>query len=264
MRLQIYLFYLLLTAPIAVIAQITDTTAQDTSSVVIFSLSADNLESASQNQDISPLLQSTRDVFASIAGFNFSNARYQIRGLESDQYIVMMNNVPMNDPELGWNVFAFWGGLNDVTRYPESQFGLGASPTTFSGPGGYSNISLRSSEDSKGSRFSYASTNRIYRNRVMFTHSTGVMENGWSLTASGSYRWSEEGYVPGTYFSGGSYFLSLEKKVNANHSIGFAGFGAPTLQGRAGIAIQEAYDLTGTNYYNPYWGYQTDGVSGER
>ena len=33
--------------------------------------------------------------------------------------------------------------------------------------------------------------------------------------------------------------------------------GAPTVQGRQGIAIQETYDLTGDNFYNPYWGYQT-------
>ena len=33
--------------------------------------------------------------------------------------------------------------------------------------------------------------------------------------------------------------------------------GAPTVQGRQIIAIQETYDLTGDNFYNPYWGYQT-------
>ena len=98
----------------------------------------------------------------------------------------------------------------------------------------------------------------------MLTHSTGLMPNGWAITASGSYRWSEEGYVEGTYFSGASYFLSVEKKINSKHSFGLVGFGAPTVQGRSGIAVQEAFDLTGDNYYNPYWGYQTDGDSGER
>lgn len=27
-------------------------------------------------------------------------------------------------------------------------------------------------------------------------------------------------------------------------------------RGRNGVSVQEAYDLSGTNYYNPYWGYQ--------
>jgi hypothetical protein len=247
-------------------AQVADTTktVKDTSEVVIFSITADDLESDAQNQDISTLLQSTRDVFAATAGFNFSNARYQIRGLESDHYTVLINGVPMNDPELGWGIFSFWGGLNDVTRYPEAGIGLGASNYTFSGVGGYTNMDLRASEDRKGTRFSYASTNRTYRNRVMLTHSTGLMNNGWAITASGSFRYSEEGYVDGTYFNGGSYFLSIEKKLNQKHSLGLVGFGAPTVQGRAGIAVQESFDLTGYNYYNPYWGYQTDGDSGEK
>ena len=30
-------------------------------------------------------------------------------------------------------------------------------------------------------------------------------------------------------------------------------FGAPTVQGRQGIAVQEAYDLTGDPCANPYW-----------
>ena len=38
------------------------------------------------------------------------------------------------------------------------------------------------------------------------------------------------------------------------------------MQGRQGIAIQETYDLTGDNFYNPYWGYQTqsDGTKKKR
>ena len=257
---------LLLFSCFTVLGQVSDTTktVKDTNSVVVFSLMADDLDADAQNQDISTLLQSSRDVFASIAGFNFSNARYQIRGLESEHYSVLINGVPMNDPELGWGIFSYWGGLNDVTRYPEAGIGLGASNYTFSGIGGYTNMDMRASEDRKGSRVSYAATNRTYRNRVMLTHSTGLMPNGWAITASGSYRWSDEGYVDGTYFSGASYFLSVEKKLNSKHSLGFVGFGAPTVQGRSGIAVEEAFQLTGNNYYNPYWGYQTDGDSGER
>ncbi|MEY4604619.1 MAG: hypothetical protein RIT43_1911 [Bacteroidota bacterium] len=257
------LLYLIVFTGFYSVAQVSDT-LRDTSQVIPFSITADDLESDAQNQDISTLLQSTRDVFASTAGFNFSNARYQIRGLESDHYSVLINGVPMNDPELGWGIFSFWGGLNDVTRYPEAGIGLGASNYTFSGVGGYTNMDMRASEDRKGTRMSYASTNRTYRNRIMLTHSSGLLNNGWAFTVSGSYRWAQEGYVDGTYFNGGSYFLSIEKKVNAKHSLGLVAFGAPTIQGRAGIAVQETFDLTGNNYYNPFWGYQTDGNSGNQ
>lgn len=142
---------ILLLLPLTSWTQVPDSTVKvkDTTEVVVFSLTADDLENDAQNQDISTLLQSSRDVFANIAGFNFSNARYQIRGLESDQYAVLINGVPMNDPEMGWGIYSYWGGLNDVTRYPESGIGLGASNYNFSGIGGFSNMDLRASADKK-------------------------------------------------------------------------------------------------------------------
>ncbi|MCB9178364.1 MAG: hypothetical protein H6590_02940 [Flavobacteriales bacterium] len=57
------------------------------------------------------------------------------------------------------------------------------------------------------------------------------------------------------------YYLSAEHKINDKHSVSFSGFGAPIVQGRSGVAVQEAYDLAGTSYYNPNWGYQ-DGKIG--
>jgi hypothetical protein len=90
----------------------------------------------------------------------------------------------------------------------------------------------------------------------MLTHSTGMMDNGVAVAISASTRWSEEGYVDGTYFNGASYFLSIEKKLNEKHSLGLVGYGAPTIQGRRSISTKETYELTGNNYYNSYWGYQ--------
>ena len=54
------------------------------------------------------------------------------------------------------------------------------------------------------------------------------------------------------------------KKVNNKHTLNIMGFGSPTVQGRQGIALQEAYDLTGNNFYNPYWGYQTQSDGTEK
>ena len=46
----------------------------------------------------------------------------------------------------------------------------------------------------------------------MYTYNTGINSKGWGLLVSGSSRWSDEGYVPGTYYSSGSYLMSIEKK----------------------------------------------------
>ena len=48
----------------------------------------------------------------------------------------------------------------------------------------------------------------------MGTWSTGEMQNGWSLSLSGSRRWGNSGYVEGTFYDAWAYFLSEEKKFN--------------------------------------------------
>lgn len=52
------------------------------------SINADVLETETQSQDVSSLLQSSRDVYTSIAGFSFGAARFRIRGYGSEHYAV--------------------------------------------------------------------------------------------------------------------------------------------------------------------------------
>lgn len=250
---------LLATAQDATIAPKTmpDTTGLDRQPrTSVFTVTAEDLDSELQSQDVSGLLQSSRDVFTSTAGFNFGSARFRIRGYDSEHTRVSMNGVMVNDLESGWAQWFRWGGLNDVTRLITVRTGVQTSEYNFGGIGGYSNMNLRASEMRSGTRVSYANSNRAYRNRVMMTHSTGMMDNGWAFTLSLTRRWANEGYVEGTYFDAGGYFLSAEKRINDQHSLGFVGFGAPVVQGRQGLAIQESYDLAGSNFYNPFWGYQ--------
>lgn len=235
-----------------------DTLAAPGAKLPIFSTTAGDLDADLGSQDVSGLLQSSRDVFTSVAGFNFGNARFRIRGLGSENAVVLINGVRVNDLENGWASWSNWGGLNDITRYMKVSSSVSASEQTFGGVSGYSSMNVRASLARNGTRISYASSNRSYRHRLMVTHSTGVLKNGWSFTASASRRYAKEGYVEGTYFDAWSYFLAAEKKINDKHSIGIIGFGAPMDQGRQVLAVQEAYNLTDNNYYNPNWGYQTD------
>lgn len=221
-----------------------------------FILSESDLDAELGGQDISGLLRASRDVFSSTAGFNFGIARFRIRGLDGDHTNVSINGVTMNDMETGRASWWQWGGLNDITRYQTARTGIHSSRINFGGIGGYSQIDARATATRKGTRVSYALTNRNYSNRLMFTHATGMQENGWAFTVSGSRRWAKEGYVEGTFYDAYAYYLSAERKLSDKLSIGAVIFGAPNARGLQGLAVQEAYDLTGSNYYNPYWGYQ--------
>jgi hypothetical protein len=83
-----------------------------------------------------------------------------------------------------------------------------------------------------------------------------MQKNGWAFTVSGSRRWGQEGYVDGTFYDAWAYFLGVEKKLSNRHSLAFTVYGAPTRRGMQGGTVQEVYDVVGSNYYNPNWGYQ--------
>ncbi|MGZ4037863.1 MAG: hypothetical protein ACXVPQ_08550, partial [Bacteroidia bacterium] len=141
-----------------------------------------------EQQDVSALLQSSRDLFTRYASFQFGSARYRMRGYMAENQMVMINGVNVNNLETGYSSWSNWGGLNDVTRFVENRYGVVASQLNFTGAGGYTNIDSRASSFRKGTRVSYASANRIFQNRGMITHSTGMMKNGWAVTLSASFR----------------------------------------------------------------------------
>lgn len=231
-------------------------TAATSFNIPIFSTSGGDVDADLEQQDVSSLLMSSRDVFTQFASFQFGAGRYRMRGYMAENQMVMINGVNVNNLETGFSAWSNWGGLNDVTRYVETRFGTVSNRLGFSGPGGYTNIDSKASSFRKGTRVSYANANRIFGNRVMMTHSTGMMQNGWAMTLSASSRWGNEVYIPGTYFRANAYYLSVDKRINDKHLLSFTGFGAPIEQGRNSANTLEANDLAGTNYYNSLWGYQ--------
>ncbi|MGZ4097413.1 MAG: hypothetical protein ACXVNM_00950 [Bacteroidia bacterium] len=222
----------------------------------IFSTSGADADADMDNQDVSGLLQSSRDIFTQFASFQWGVARYRMRGYPNENQQVLINGINVNNLENGTSTWSSWGGLNDVTRFVESRFGNGANRLAFSGAGGYTNIDSRASSFKKGTRVSYASANRIFRHRTMVTHSTGMMDNGWAITLSASNRIGNQVYIPGTYINANSFYVSVDKRWNERHTTSLVAFDAPTEQGRTAAEQMEAFDLAGTNYYNSLWGYQ--------
>ena len=247
-------------------AQIIDTTdlssQQEVPTVIL--MDSDFDESSTSVNDASTLLTSSRDVFNSIAAFNFGSLRYRIRGNDSKYQDVMINGILMNDPETGRPVFSNWGGLNDAFRNSIITEGLGRTDAGFGGLAGLTAYSTRASQYRKQVSVSYAFSNRSYNHRVMASVGTGEIGKGWYLMAMGSARYAGKGYTEGTFYEAASYFLSVEKKINDKHSLNFTFFGAPSQRGGSSPVVQEAYNLTGTNYYNPSWGYQTIDENGKQ
>jgi hypothetical protein len=231
-------------------------TASSKFNIPLFSTSGGDVSTDLDQQDVSSLLMSSRDVFTQFASFQFGAGRYRMRGYSAENQLVMINGVNVNNLETGFSAWSNWGGLNDVTRFVENRIGNVSNRYGFSGPGGYTNIDSKASSFRKGTRASYANSNRIFGHRLMLTHSTGMMQNGWAMTLSASSRYGDNVYIPGTFFRANAFYVSIDKRINDKHSLSFTGFGAPIEQGRASANLREAFELAGTNYYNSNWGFQ--------
>lgn len=238
----------------------TDLNQNDLPTVIL--MDSDFEESSTSVNDASTLLNSSRDVFNSIAAYNFGSLRYRVRGNDSKYSEVMINGISMNDPETGRPVFSNWGGLNDAFRNSVLVEGLGKTDAGFGGLGGLTAYSTRASQYRKQISLSYALSNRSYNHRAMASIGTGEMGKGWYMMAAASGRYAGKGYTEGTFYQAYSYFLSLEKKINDKHSLDLTVFGAPSQRGGSAPVVQEAYDLVGSNFYNPNWGYQTIDANG--
>jgi hypothetical protein len=215
-------------------------------------------------QAVSGLFLNSQDVFDRNIGFALSSFFFKTRGYDNNNNSVYVNGALMNDAENGRASFSEWGGLNDATRSKEVISGLLPADFSFGNIGGAQNINMRASAIPKQHKFSIAGSNRTYLFRGMYTFGTGVMKNGWAVGASLSYRGGSGGYVPGSVYDYWGYFFAVEKRFGTKHALNLTAFGSPGKRGMNAAATQEAYDLVGSNFYNPNWGYQTDSKTGKQ
>jgi len=228
---------------------------------IVLQLSENELndDEGRSTQNVSSVLSSKGDVYSSQASFSFSPMRFRTRGYDQDFESTYINGVHFNGLERGGFNYSMLGGLNDAMRNKDIVNGSQANSFSYGNLGSNTNINTKASTYAIGTKASVAFTNRAYKLRAQVTHATGLMPNGWAFAASAVVRWADEGLVEGTFYNSVGYFLSAEKVFNKRHSLSLITFGAPTQRAQQGGVTQEVYDLAGSIYYNPYWGYQ-DGV----
>ena len=215
-------------------------------------------EGRSQSQASSS--SASTDVFNSNTSFAWSTARYRNRGYQSNAENYYIEGLNFSSQERGQFNYSAMGGLNDASRYKEVLNPMEATNFTFGGIAQSTNYLMGASRYAQGWKVGAAGTNRNYKARVNATYSSGVMANGWAVTAQLAYRFSpyidNKGIIgEGIKYYSLGYFLTAEK-IWDNARLKLITFGAPTERGQNAAVTQEVYDLTGSNNYNPYWGYQ--------
>lgn len=219
-------------------------------------------EESSQTSTVG-LLQSSQDVFNRIAAFDLGAYWFRPRGIDGRSGETMMNGISMVKSDNGNVDFSNWGGLNEITRYPEIAANHSPSEYAFGGVSGVVYKNTKASEYRKGFQFTQSLTNRNYRHRTSLRYTSGMNSKGWAFTVMGARRWAQEGIQEGTFYDAYGAYLGVEKKFNDKHTMTFNAFAAPYRRSTASPSTQEVYDYRGV-HYNSYWGWQDGEKRSER
>jgi hypothetical protein len=201
--------------------QFRDSTAGETITVELPSIGFNENERIPSSYSLPSLLTANRDVLLTMAGFHFNITRFRLRGYDAAAFVTEMNGIPMNNPEDGITQWGLWSGLTDVTRSTQTTPGLRAADYSFGNIGSSTAIDIRASKQRVQTQFGYSFSNRSFSHRWILTHSSGLNKKGWAYTVSGNFRFASEGYTPGTFYEGKSYFIGIDKKINEQHLLSF-------------------------------------------
>lgn len=216
-------------------------------------------EEITSNQNVSILLNSagSRDPFLNALSFVFGQYNFRPRAYNRSAQQVYVNGILMNDLTTGSAMWAQWSGLNEVLKNQNSVYGLAVNQQAISGLSGSISFDPGAIDQGAQRKLAYSISNRTYNNRVMYTHGSGLRKNGWAYTISGSRRWAQEAYISGTSLDAYSGFLSVGKVLNSRTQLLLNIIAATTNRARSGAATDEVYALTGNDYYNSNWGWQS-------
>jgi len=176
-------------------------------------------------QEFPEIFKTTPSIYVTKDNGGYGDGRITLRGFDTYNVGVLINGMPVNDMENSRVYWSNWAGLSDVTQTAQIQRGLGASKLGLSSVGGTMNIITKSTDAEKGGSVYTGLGNSGYRKQA-FTVSTGMLDNGWAVTLSGSHTYGD-GYVRGTSFDAYSYFANVSKRFNEAQRLSLTVFGSP-------------------------------------
>ncbi len=204
--------------------------------------------------NVSGIFSASEDIYLNTVGFDFQGVFYNIRGLGADQVTFLLNGVHQNRWYNHRPAWSNWGGIDGIYRTQTVTEPLGKSQQVFGNALGVHALSTLASDYRKGTRISYAMSNRSYQHKISVLH-VGTLKNNWQYVVSSSLRRGEEGVRSGTAFKGHSLMVSLEKQIHKQHLISVSLLHAPTQRGLSRAYTNEVLSLKDENY-NANWGYQ--------
>jgi len=198
--------------------------------IAVSTVGAKFIEEKGQGAEFPELLKSTPSVTVSRAGGGYGDSRIAIRGFNSNNLALLINGLPVQDPEAGKIFWNDWAGLADVTTSMQIQRGLSASRVAVPSLGGTINISTKSTDAQEGGTVlqQVGSYNAL---KTAVSYSTGITPSGWATSFLLS-KSTGDGTGEGLYYTGYSYFANISKIIGTNQTLSINFMGASQNHGQ--------------------------------
>lgn len=177
-------------------------------------------------QDIPLLLTYTPGVYVTTdGGAGLGDSRIFIRGFDEERVQVLVNNIPVNDPESKKVFWSNWGMLAGVAQSIQVQRGVGSSLYGSGGLGGVINIITEDASPVRSSKFN-AVVGQYGVRRAGLTYHSGLVNPNRSLMASVNYL-EGNGWRENTFYRGVHYYISATLLPDPGNVVKLVLYGAP-------------------------------------
>ncbi len=205
------------------------------------------------SQDVPFLLESTPSIYISPQGGGTGDLRMNMRGFDHTNFAVMINGIPINNPENGEIYWSNWSGISDVVDNIQVQRGLTTNPYSSSAIGGLINVQTMgvNSNNTFVKLSSEIGSDNFRKFSVAFNQH--IIPGKLTITGLLSKKdW--DGYADQTWLNEYTYYISIGG-VFGNNSLELQAIGSPQEHGQRKTMQKKATWEKYGNSYNADWGY---------
>ena len=177
-------------------------------------------------QDVPHLFANTPGVYVTTdGGSGMGDSKVTIRGFDEQRIAVMINNVPVNDPESKKVYWSNWGSLPAASQSIQIQRGVGSSLYGSGALGGSINVVTKDAPAQKSLGFSFTGGQYgILKGGIDFN--SGLLGGNKSIIARFNYL-EGNGWRKNTFYRGIQYYLSAMLFPNERNTFKIILHGAP-------------------------------------
>jgi len=186
----------------------------------------DHIRKSFNVQDVPHLFANTPGVYiTSDGGSGMGDSKVMIRGFDEQRIAVMINNVPVNDPESKKVYWSNWGSLPAASKSIQVQRGVGSSLYGSGALGGSINVITKDAPAAQSLGLTFTGGQYgIFKAGV--DYNSGLTDDNFAFIGRVNYM-EGNGWRQDTYYQGIQYYLSGMWFPNEKNTIKIILHGAP-------------------------------------